>query len=130
MSTFQVQPPDKFEFGKPEEWLRWSRRFEQYRQASGLEGHPGEKQVSTLIYAMGDKAEDILRSLKLSEEDQKQYQPVKDGFDRHFIKRRNVIYERAKFNMRRQEEGETVDEFITSLYRLSEYCSYGELSDE
>ena len=33
--------------------------------------------------------------------------------------------------MCRQEEGEPVDSFITSLsYRLAEYCNYGDLHDE
>ena len=35
-----------------------------------------------------------------------------------------------KFNMHRQEEGESVDSFITSLYRLAEHCNYRDLHDE
>ena len=35
-----------------------------------------------------------------------------------------------KFNMHTQEEGEPVDLFITSLYRLTEHCNYRELHDE
>ena len=42
----------------------------------------------------------------------------------------NVVFERAKFNLRKQEEGETVDTFITSLCQLSEHCAYGNLRDE
>ena len=44
--------------------------------------------------------------------------------------RRNVIFEWAKFNQRRQEEGETVDTFITALHTLAEYCNFGTLTDE
>ena len=32
--------------------------------------------------------------------------------------------------MRRQEEGEPVDSFITSLYWLAEHCIYHDLHDE
>ena len=32
--------------------------------------------------------------------------------------------------MRRQEEGEPVDTFITALYSLAEHCGYGALHDE
>ena len=35
-----------------------------------------------------------------------------------------------KFNMCRQEEGETVDLFITSLYRPAEHCNYRDLHNE
>ena len=83
--------------------------------------------MNTLVYCMGDKADDILRSFKLSEADTKVYSEVKSKFERHFVKRRNVIFERAKFNSRKQEPGETVDAFITDLY---EHCSYGDLHDE
>ena len=86
--------------------------------------------MNTLIYSMGDEADDILRSLRLSEEDRKKYNAVKEKFDAHFVQRRNVIFERAKFNMRRQEEGESVDNFITSLYELAEHCGYGDLHNE
>jgi len=86
--------------------------------------------VNTLLYTMGDEADDILRSFKLSEDEQKNYDTVKAKFDRHFVKKHNVIYERARFNMRKQEEGETVDSFITALYALAEHCAYGTLHDE
>ena len=41
-----------------------------------------------------------------------------------------TLYERAKFNRRKQEDGETVDEFVMDLYRLAEHCEYGILHDE
>ena len=79
---------------------------------------------------MGDQADDILTSFKLSTSQQKQYHTVKTKFDEHFVVRRNVIFERAKFNRRRQEDGETVDTFITALHALAEYCNNGTLKDE
>ena len=87
-------------------------------------------QVNTLIYAMGDDADDILCSFRLSSADSKKYDTVKAKFDVHFVKRRNVIYGRAKFNLRRQGDGESVDSSITALYGLAEYCGYGNLHDE
>ena len=79
---------------------------------------------------MGDAADDILRSFKLTEADSKVYETVKEKFESHFVKRRNVIFERAKFNNRKQEQGEPVDAFITALYTLAEHCNYGALYDE
>ena len=32
--------------------------------------------------------------------------------------------------MRKQEEGEPVDAFVTDLYALAEHCSFGALHDE
>ena len=79
---------------------------------------------------MGDQADDILTSFGLSEDDRKTYTTVKDKFENHFVKKRNVIFERAKFNQKKQEEGEPVDTFITSLCGLAEYCEYGALHDD
>ena len=78
--------------------------IERFRIASGLDGKAEEAQVNTLLYSMGDEGDDILRSFSLSEEDQKKYNTVKAKFDGHFVKRRNTIFERAKFNSRRQEQ--------------------------
>ena len=61
---------------------------------------------------MGDRAEDILTSFALSDEDAKKYSVVIEKFNSHFIKRRNVIFDRAKFNSRSQQEGESVEDFI------------------
>ena len=46
---------------------------------------------------------------------------MKDKFERHFTMKRNVIFERAQFNMHVQEEGESVDSFITDLYTLAKF---------
>ena len=41
-----------------------------------------------------------------------------------------MIYERALFNRRKQENNETVEEFIADLHKLVKHCSYGTLQDE
>jgi len=83
-----------------------------FRQATGLASKPDKMQINTLIYSMGDKAEDILKSFALSHEDAKKYSIVITKFNNHFIKCRNVIYDRAKFNSWSQQEGESVKDFI------------------
>ena len=44
--------------------------------------------------------------------------------------RKNVIFDRAKFNRRSLLAGETADQFITSLYSLAENCNYINLKEE
>ena len=98
MALFQVQPAEKFSF-KPEDWLKWIRRFERFRMASGLEKESEESQVNTLIYSMGGEADDIVQSLGIAAEDQKKYDVVKKRLEDFFIIKRNVIFERAKFKL-------------------------------
>ncbi|PIK42334.1 hypothetical protein BSL78_20817 [Apostichopus japonicus] len=141
-TQFQITPPGTFSF-KSEDWEQWIKRFERFRSASGLSEKPSVTQVDMLIYCMGEQAEEIFNSFTfppivvVTESEGSQstpqspsYSDVKDKFQSHFIARRNVIYERAKFNKRCQMEGETVDEFITGLYKLSEHCNYGTLKEE
>ena len=73
---------------------------------------------------MGDAADDIYRSFRLTEEQAADYETVKARLDDYFVKKKNVIYERAKFNMRKQEDGESVDSFVTALYSLASKCDY------
>ena len=129
-ASYRIPAVEKFDFAKPEEWPRWIKRFESFRQASDLAIKSEEVQVSTLVYSLGDKAEDILTSFNLKEDELKEYATVKGKFESYFVKRRNTIYERARFNSRSQGENESVDEFIADLYRLAENCGYGTLHDE
>ena len=69
--------------------------------------------------------EDILRSFALSKEDTKKYSVVIGKFNRYFVKHCNIIYDRAKFNSRTQQEGEPVEDFIHSIHSLAQHCSYG-----
>lgn len=79
---------------------------------------------------MSNQADDILHSFNLSEADAKKCTVVKEKFDQYFIKWKNMTFERAKFNMRKQEDGKSVNSFITALYELAEHCNYGELRNE
>ena len=129
VANYQVPPPDKFSF-KPEDWTRWIRRFERFRKATGLDQKSGDNQVHSLVYSMGEEADDIMVSFGLTADDAKQYELVKNRFESHFIIKRNIIFERAKFNLRSQQEGESVETFITDLHCLAEHCEFGVLKDE
>jgi hypothetical protein len=79
---------------------------------------------------MGSEADEICSSFQLSDDNKKKFNVVNKKFDRYFIPKRNDIFERAKFNKRRQNEGESVDHFITALRTLSEHCGYGDMRDQ
>ena len=129
MASFHISPPESFNFTQ-DDWLKWVRRFERYRQGSGLKAKSKEHQVNALIYIMGDKADDILCSFGLTEDEKKVYTTVRAKFDSYFEPQQNVIFQRAKFNQRKQHQGEPVDNFITDLYCLADRCEYGELRNE
>ena len=127
---FQISPPSEYDFSRPEEWPLWLSRFERFRHASGLDKQSPEKQVNTLLYSMGPEAESIVRCRNLSEAQLKDYDVVKTELTNHFIPKRNLIFERARFHKRVQESGESMDSFIKALYDLIQHCEYGDLKEE
>ena len=88
MATVQypVSPPGSFNFCQPQESPKWIRRFERFRIAAELVAKDKEAQVNMLIYTMGDEADDILRSFKLSDTDVKIYSVVKEKIEDQYQK--------------------------------------------
>ena len=54
------------------------------------------------------------------------YHRVLKEFDKYFVPKKKVIHERATFHRRSQREGESIEEYICSLYELSEYAEFAE----
>ena len=88
-------------------------------------------QISTLIYCMGPEAEQLFKNFTFATEDDKQ-DPMKvmEKFDQHFIPKRNIIFERARFNQRSQEPGESIEGYVCALYDLVQHCNYGVNKDD
>lgn len=130
LANLQLKTPEPFDFKQPDNWPKWKKRFEQFRVASGLAKEDEARQVSTLLYCLGEEADDVLSSTNIKADDRKKYETVLAKFDGFFQVRKNVIFERARFNRRNQLEGESVEQYITALYRLVDSCDYGALKEE
>ena len=129
-SSINVSPPDNFDFRNADSWNLWITRFERYLSVANLMGRPDSEKVDLLCYIMGTEAEAILVRLLPHAPHHQVYQTVKDQFNYYFAPKKNVIFERFKFNARTQQPGESVDEFITDLYALAEKCEYEDLKDQ
>ena len=130
MAEIRLQTPDPFNFRDPDDWPGWKRRFQQFRVASSLATADAKKQVSTFLYCLGEEAESVLASTNATEEDRADYDRVVAKFDDFFKVRKNVIYERARFNRRNQQSGESAEQYIMVLYNLAENCDYGDIKEE
>ena len=56
MASARLQPPEPYDFKRPDDWPKWRRRFEQFRSASGLFKENEPQQVNTLLYCLGEDA--------------------------------------------------------------------------
>ncbi|XP_028162798.1 uncharacterized protein LOC114354567 isoform X2 [Ostrinia furnacalis] len=122
----KVTPPGIFSF-VPEEWPKYKTRFMRYMSLTGQNNNADEEKINCLIYCMGERAEDVILQFG---EDAMCYLNLLKKFDDFFAPKRNVIYERFKFNARVQLQGERVDEFVTEIHRLAEHCEYGVLKTD
>ena len=79
---------------------------------------------------MGEEAEYVLSSTNISTTDRAKYSSIVGKFDEYFKVRKNVIFERARFNRCNQLPEESAEEYITVLYQLIDSCEYGNFKDE
>ena len=90
----------------------------------------GETSQHAALLPRGGSRYDVLSSTNIKAGDRKKYETVFTKFDGFFQVRKNIIFEQARFNRRNQLEGESVEQYITALYRLKESCNYGALKEE
>ena len=135
MASIQIQPPQPFDFSRPDEWSKCKSRFEQFRFASGQSASDDARQILSYIAYIAyirplllfilEEAEDVLKSTKIIGDEKKKYDSVLKSFDDFFQVRRNVVFERACFNRRVQKKDESVKHYIAVLHRMAETCDYG-----
>ena len=78
--------------------------FRTISKSNRLDQKDGESQVNTLIYSMGEEADDIVVSLGLTTEEAKQYSVVKGKFEAHFVVKRNGKRKKKKKNRKKKKE--------------------------
>ena len=118
------KPPGQFDFTKPSEWPKWRQTYKRFHSCAEMSKKDGVIQVDSLIYAMGPEAETIIKQLGLTGDEAKNFDTVIAKLDTYFKPQTNVIYERARLNQRTQKEGESMQNFISSLHELAENCQY------
>jgi hypothetical protein len=133
MSTTNIPLSAHFPFENPAYWDIYKAQFNRYCTVAKLteaEDNTGVK-VDCMLYAMGPKAEEIFGSFTFdTENDKKKFATVIAKFDNYFQGKTNVIFQRALFNRRVQQQGESIDDFITDLHKLVKYCNYGTFREE
>ena len=105
LANLHIKTPDSFDFKNLTTGPNGKKCFEQFRVAAGLNKEEEPRQVSTLLYCLGEEADDVLSSTNVTDEDRKKYATIIVKFDAFFQVRKNVILKRAKFNRRNQKTG-------------------------
>ena len=126
----KFRSPEPFNFNKPAEWPEWKQRFARYRTATKLNGEDEDVQICALIYAMGNEAEHIFKTFEFPDEQAKTYANTIAKFDAYFVPKQNIIHERARFHLRSQQSGESVEAFVRCLHEIAEHCQFNDKSEQ
>lgn len=85
-------------------------------------------QVATLLTIIGEDARDVYSTF--DETDNDKIAPVLQKFEEYCQPRKNVPFERYRFNKHAQEAGETYDQYKTALRKLAEGCEFASITPE
>lgn len=104
-------------------WKRFKRNWSNYEIASWLNKEPKELRAATLLTCIGPAAMEVFDGFEFNKGEDEDIDNILKKFEEHCVATTNEIYEGYKFNSRVQEDGESIDEFITALRRLAETCN-------
>ena len=81
--------------------------------------------TSVLLACIGDEAFDIFDGFSFEkEEDQNDIDTVLDKIEQFCVGEASEVIETFLFNKRNQEEGETIDAYVSSLRKLAKTCNF------
>nr|XP_049697651.1 uncharacterized protein LOC126054853 [Helicoverpa armigera] len=116
---------------RAEAWKRWRQQLTLFLKASGAYTETAGVQASLLVNLIGPEGFDIYQTFTFDkEEDRDDIRILLEKFDSFFVSKLNITLIRYKFFTRNQEEGESIQQYVTALRLLSKNCNFKELEDE
>lgn len=134
-----LRPPTELSFlgNVAENWRRFKQRLQVFMTAcEPLQGSekgpkpPGRSEaqkVALLLHVAGEEAQEVYETFNLP--DDVTFETVIQKFEKYCIPKKNETYERYKFRMRMQEEGETFEAFYRDLSIKVKSCEFATLAD-
>lgn len=109
------------------EWKRFRQEFEIYLMAAALDVK-SKRSVALLLNIMGREALQIYNSF--SPTGTEKLESILQKFEEHFTPKKNVIFERFKFNQILQKRGQKFEDYIIELKNAVKTCEYKDQVDE
>ena len=126
-NALPVPPPlEIHDSNAADKWRKFLAAWENYALATELGGKPQPVQVATLLTVIGEDGREVFSTFRdwAQDGDDRRILPVLRKFAEYCQPRKNVPFERYKFNKRTQESGESYEQYKTTLRKLSEACEF------
>ena len=132
--NYMLPPPPPLEIHDvqaAERWRRFKVAWVNYSVATGLNTKEENVQVATLLTVIGEDAREVYSTFTWDAEgDCLKIDKVLQKFQAYTQPRKNIPFERYKFNRRTQESGESYDQYRTALRKLAEECEFGTITPD
>ncbi|KAJ1130787.1 hypothetical protein NDU88_009134 [Pleurodeles waltl] len=122
--------------GKPcMKWKGWLRAFENYIISIDGQGYSPERKKSLLFGLLGKAGQEVFDSLPVYVNPHgatallNEYQEAVRRLELQYAEECNIMVGRHKFALRKQEEGETIEEYIACLRVLAQDCEFAAMTD-
>ncbi|KAJ1098927.1 hypothetical protein NDU88_004034 [Pleurodeles waltl] len=122
--------------GKPcMKWKGWLRAFENYIVSIDGQGYSPERKKSLLFGLFGKAGQEVFDSLPVyvnshgATAPMNEYQEAVRRLELQYAEECNIMVGRHKFALRKQEEGETIEEYIACLRVLAQDCEFAVMTD-
>ncbi|KAJ1211213.1 hypothetical protein NDU88_006574 [Pleurodeles waltl] len=116
-------------------WKGWLRAFENYIVSIDGKGYSPERKKSLLFGLLGKAGQEVFDSLPVyvnppgATAPLNEYQEAVKRLELQYAEECNIMVGRHKFALRKQEEGETIEEYIACLRVLAQDCEFAEMTD-
>ncbi|KAJ1115962.1 hypothetical protein NDU88_004182 [Pleurodeles waltl] len=116
-------------------WKGWLRAFENYIISIDGQGYSPERKKSLLFGLLGKAGQEVFDSLPVyvnphgATAPLNEYQEAVRRLELQYAEECNIMVGRHKFALRKQEEGETIEEYIACLRVLAQDCEFAVMTD-
>lgn len=114
-----VKPPEALSLigNVSENWRRFWQRFDLFMKATDLDTRDESKKIAVFLNIIGDDGLELFNSFTLSDTESQSLTAIKLKFEEYCSPKKNIIFERFKFNSIVQKEGQSFDNFLTELHK-------------
>ena len=111
-------------------WPKWEQQFHIYFAAAELEKKSKPTQTAILLNVAGPEAQEVYSTFAFpSPEAKNDVEVVLKQFKTHCQPHHNTVFERHRFWTRDQQDGESIDQWVTNLKTKATACEFGEQRD-
>lgn len=112
-----------------ENWRFWKQRFQTYLLATEISKKEDITQCAQLLTLIGDEGMRIYNTFEFVEGERDKIKTLIEKFEKHFSPKKNLTYERHKFLTCKQNEYQTIEQYIIEMKNLSLSCEFGDLRE-